>query len=42
MVCGVLAHKGKRERLKPLFFFMLDTFDAPQSPQRVRAAAQTR
>jgi hypothetical protein len=20
MVCGVLAHKGKRERLKPLFF----------------------
>jgi hypothetical protein len=24
MVCGVLAHKSKRERLKPLFF-MLDT-----------------
>jgi hypothetical protein len=39
MVCGVLALIGKRERLKPLFF-MLDTFDAPPSPQQVRAAAQ--
>jgi hypothetical protein len=30
MVSGVLAHKEKNERLKPLFF-MLDTFHARQS-----------
>jgi hypothetical protein len=33
MVSGVLAHKSKKERLKPLLFFTLDTF---------HAAAQTR
>jgi hypothetical protein len=35
MVSGVLVHKAKKERLKPLrlkpLFFMLDTFHARQS-----------
>src|ERR1700730_3291896 len=31
LVSGVLAHKSKKERLKPLFFLVLDTFHARQS-----------